>query len=447
MTSLFGTDGIRGVANTHPMTARMAVDVGRAIAGYFKAQAPKPTLVIGQDTRISGEMLASALAAGACAEGVDALMCGVVPTPAVAYHTVAAGAIAGVVVSASHNPFYDNGIKVFGPDGFKLSDEVEAALEKRVLEAPQTAGTRVTGRVRPLPRSAEGYVDFLVRSAGAQFQLDQMKIVLDCANGATFEVAPRLFERLGGQVTTLGVNPDGMNINAECGSEHPRILAETVSRTGADLGLAFDGDGDRLIAVDEKGRILTGDQVLAICARYLSQRGLLHNNQVVTTVMSNLGLRAALGQMGITHLSTQVGDRYVMEKMRAEGANLGGEDSGHLIFLDHHTTGDGLLAALQLVRVVADEKRPLSALSSVMRVFPQVLINVTVKEKPAIETVPDIQRVIEETMAALGEGGRVLVRYSGTQPMCRVMVEGPTEETTRQHCEAIVAQVRKTIGA
>jgi phosphoglucosamine mutase len=448
MGKLFGTDGIRGLANTHPMTAAMALSVGRAIAAFFKGDTKDPAVVIGQDTRLSGDMLASALAAGLCAEGIDALLCGVIPTPAVAHHTAeAAGAVAGVVISASHNPYHDNGIKVFGPDGFKLSDVMESALEEGIFAPEAKEGTRRTGRVRPFPRALEAYVAFLTQTVPKDLNLKGLTIVLDCANGATFEAAPRVFEGLGAGVTVLSAAPDGRNINDGCGSEHPGKLAETVRKAGADLGLAFDGDGDRLIAVDETGAILTGDQVLAICARYLLQRDLLKNRQVVTTVMSNLGFKAAMKEMGITHLTTQVGDRYVMEKMRAAGANLGGEDSGHIIFMDHHTTGDGILAALQLVTVMAHEKRPLSQLKGVMRVFPQVLINVTVARKPELETVPDIQRVMEQVSAELGETGRVLVRYSGTQPMCRVMVEGPTPELTRRHCETIAEQVKKSIGA
>jgi phosphoglucosamine mutase len=447
MEKLFGTDGIRGVANTHPMSAEMALAVGRAIAVFFKGDRQHPAAVVGQDTRISGDMLASAIASGLCAEGVDALMCGIIPTPAVAHHTVAASAIAGIVISASHNPYHDNGIKVFGADGFKLSDEVESALEKRILAPGAEEGSHFTGRVHDFPDAVDAYVGFLRRSVPQGMDLKGMKIVLDCANGATFEAAPRVFGAMGAELTVLSASPDGRNINAGCGSEHPGMLAETIRKTGADLGLAFDGDGDRLVAVDETGSILTGDQVLAICAGYLSRRGRLKNGQVVTTVMSNLGFKAAMRGMDISHLTSQVGDRYVMEKMRAVGANLGGEDSGHLIFLDHHTTGDGLLAALQLLAVMREEKKPLSQLKRVMSVFPQVLINVTVAQKPALETVAEIQRVVEQVSSDLGETGRVLVRYSGTQHMCRVMVEGPTQDVTRRHCETIAEQVRKSIGA
>jgi phosphoglucosamine mutase len=449
MTKLFGTDGIRGVANIYPMTADVALQVGRALTTFFKREASDFRIVIGQDTRISGDMLYSALAAGICSEGGDALLCGVIPTPGVAFHTVAANANAGIVLSASHNPYYDNGIKVFGPDGYKLSDEAEQALEKQILDniaASTGSGTRQTGRIRTVTAAVQQYADFLISTLPHGFSLKGMKIVIDCANGATFQVAPQVFERLGAEVTALFVSPDGVNINDACGSQHPEILSEMVIKKGADIGLAFDGDGDRLIAVDETGRILSGDRILAVCAKFLFENGLLRNNKVVTTVMSNLGFTAAMKEFGISHQAARVGDRYVLEKMRATDANLGGEDSGHMIFLDHHTTGDGLLAGLRLLEVVVHKKMPLSELSKVMTAFPQVLINVEVKAQPEIDTVPEIRRAIEAVMAELGDKGRVLVRYSGTQPLCRVMVEGPTQALTRQCCENIVSQVQKTIG-
>ncbi|MFH0729975.1 MAG: phosphoglucosamine mutase [Pseudomonadota bacterium] len=449
MKKLFGTDGIRGVANAYPMTADAALQVGRAIALFFREKADGNSIVIGQDTRISGDMLSAALASGICATGCDVLLCGIIPTPAVAYHTAAAKANAGIVISASHNPYYDNGIKVFGPDGFKLGDEEENALEKLItdtLAGPVDPGPRHTGRIRMISGAVEQYADFLINSFPSGFTLNGMKIILDCAHGATFEAAPLVFKRLGAEVTPLFISPNGLNINDACGSQHPEVLSETVVEKGADAGLAFDGDGDRLIAVDETGRILSGDQILAVCAGYLFENGLLKNNKVVTTIMSNLGFKAAMNAAGIDHLMAQVGDRYVLEKMRAAGANLGGEDSGHMIFLDHHTTGDGMLAGLRLLEVVSQKKSPLSALGTVMTVFPQILMNIEVKEQPAIETVPEIQNAIEAVMTELGDRGRVLVRYSGTQPLCRVMVEGPTELLTRQYCERIAAQVRKSIG-
>jgi phosphoglucosamine mutase len=450
MTKLFGTDGIRGVANVYPMTADVALQIGRALTAFFKGKAGNPTIVIGQDTRISGDMLSSALAAGICAASGDVLLCGIIPTPAVAYHTVTAKANAGIVISASHNPYYDNGIKVFGPDGYKLSDEAENALEKAIIDhlgAPGEPGPRNTGRIRMISNSVEQYADFLIRTLPSGFTLNGLKIILDCANGATFQAAPLVFERLGAEITPLFISPNGLNINDACGSQHPEVLAETVVKKGADAGLAFDGDGDRLIAVDETGNILSGDQIIAVCAKFLSENGRLKNNRVVTTVMSNLGFKVAMNAAGIEHLTAQVGDRYVLEKMRARDATLGGEDSGHMIFLDHHTTGDGLLAGLQLLEVVGHKKSSLSELSKGMIVFPQVLMNVEVREQPAIETVAEIQETVQAVMTELGDSGRVLVRYSGTQPLCRVMVEGPTQVLTRQYCERIAAQVRKAIGS
>lgn len=448
MGELFGTDGIRGVANAYPMTAEVAVTAGRALTGFFKKETEVPVIAIGMDTRLSGDMLASALAAGICAAGGDAVCLGILPTPAVAYHTRTMKANAGVVISASHNPYFDNGIKVFGPDGFKLGDEAENLLERAIIDNkwPQP-GPRNTGRVRPFSEGVQHYADFLIGTMPTGFSLRGMKIVLDCANGATYEAAPLVFNRLGAEATALYVSPDGRNINAACGSQHPEALVETVVKSGASAGLAFDGDGDRLIAVDETGKVLTGDQILAICATYLSGKGLLKQNKVVTTVMSNLGFKAAMRENGIAHVTAQVGDRYVLEMMRETGACLGGEDSGHMIFLDHHTTGDGLLAALRLLEVMVTAKKPLSELARVMAVFPQMLLNVDVTEKPPIESVPEIQAAIDTAAAELGDKGRVLVRYSGTQPMCRVMVEGPTRTLTRQYCESIAAAVRRAIGA
>jgi phosphoglucosamine mutase len=449
MKKLFGTDGIRGVANSFPMTADVALRAGRAISLFFKGKSESCKIVIGQDSRISGDMLSAALAAGICSTGCDVLLCGIIPTPAVAFHTVAAKANAGIVISASHNPYYDNGIKVFGPDGYKLSDEEENALEiliTDILDGSPEPGPGNTGRIRMISAAVEQYADFLISSLPGGFTLKGIKIILDCAHGATFQVAPLVFERLGAEVTPLFISPNGLNINDACGSQHPEVLSEMVVKKGADAGLAFDGDGDRLIAVDETGHILSGDQILAICAHFLCERGALKNNKVVTTVMSNLGFKAAMKTAGIEHLMAQVGDRYVLEKMRATGANLGGEDSGHMIFLDHHTTGDGVMAGLRLLEVMAQKKSSLSELSKVMTVFPQILMNIEVKAQPAIETVSEIQSAIEAVMVELGDRGRVLVRYSGTQPLCRVMVEGPTEPLTRQYCERIAAQVRKTLG-
>lgn len=448
MGTLFGTDGIRGVANKHPMTAELALTVGRALAKKFARPAGAP-FIIGRDTRISGDMFVHALAAGICSMGGDVALAGILPTPAVAYLTRDEKAPAGIVISASHNPFQDNGIKIFNSDGYKLSDQTEAEIEDLVLNtdlAAEAEKIQTTGRVFSAPDAARRYVNFLLAAAPSGDFLAGRRIVLDCANGATYEVARQLFAALGAAVIPLFYEPDGRNINAGCGSQHPETLARQVVAQGADIGLAFDGDGDRLIAVDEKGNALTGDQVLAVCAKGLQAKGRLNAGGVVSTVMSNMGLQQALARLGIPHHTAAVGDRYVLEKMLECGAVMGGEDSGHMIFLETHTTGDGLLAALKLLETVQAEAKPLSELRRVMTVFPQVMINVTVARKPPIETVPAVSDAIRAAEQALNGRGRVLVRYSGTQAVCRIMVEGPTRKETEHVCRHIADVVRARLG-
>lgn len=450
MGKLFGTDGIRGVANRPPMTAETALAVGRAVAALFRNGDAQPRIVIGQDTRISGEMLEHALAAGICSMGGDAWLTDVLPTPGVAYLADATGADAGIVISASHNPFEDNGIKVFRGDGFKLSDAREAELERLILDedlAAKCEAVRDTGHVRLFADARDRYREFLRSTLPEGTSLAGMKIVLDCGNGATYRVAPELFAELGAETITLFAEPDGRNINRDCGSQHPETLMRTVVDSGAHIGLAFDGDGDRLIAVDETGRRVTGDQILAICARHMRDTGRLAGDRVVSTVMSNIGLRLALRDMGVEYRIADVGDRYVLEEMIASGAVLGGEDSGHMIFLDHHTTGDGVLTGLRLIEALRASGRPLSELAGIMDVFPQLLVNVPVREKPEIMDIVPVAEAIRDAEAELGETGRVLVRYSGTQNLCRVMAEGPTAEIVREICERIAAAVRAEIGA
>ena len=450
MPKLFGTDGIRGVANTFPMTPEIALSVGRALARVLGGGNEQPRFVVGQDTRISGDMLAHALVSGISASGAQAELLGVLPTPGVAFMTRAMGADGGIVISASHNPYQDNGIKIFSAQGCKLPDDTEAEIERGVLSGKPSAdgpSSHETGRIIGVAEAAGRYSDFLKSCGPARpVPFANIHVVLDCANGATYQVAPRVFSEFGAAVETINAQPDGKNINADCGSQHPEALCRKVVEQGAQIGLAFDGDGDRLIAVDETGEVLSGDRILAICARQLQKKGRLTHDTVVSTVMSNIGLGEALKALGIRHVQAQVGDRYVMQDMQTSGAVLGGEDSGHMIFAAHHTTGDGILSAIKLVEAMIDESAPLSRLKQIMRVFPQVLINVAVRSQPAIESVPEIAAAVREVENGLAGKGRVLVRYSGTQPICRVMVEGPTQEKTEHFCRRIAAAVEKALA-
>ncbi|MGD2150933.1 MAG: phosphoglucosamine mutase [Desulfobacterales bacterium] len=449
MGKLFGTDGIRGVANQYPMTPELAVTIGKAVAAIFKGGYKHSKIVMGKDTRISGDMLEHALVSGICSMGVDAYLTGILPTPGVAFITSSTGSNAGIVISASHNPYYDNGIKIFKNNGYKLSDEEEDKIEQLVFNksmAPSPKSVQHTGRVYNIEDAACTYGNFLKCTVSENHNFKDLKIVIDCSNGATFEVAPSIFTELGAKVKTLYNNPDGKNINDNCGSQHPENLKKSVVKNGADIGFAFDGDGDRLIAVDEKGAVATGDQILAVCAKSMKQKGLLKGNQVVSTIMSNIGLGQALKEMGIKHLTAKVGDRYVMEKMVSSGAILGGEDSGHMIFLNYHTTGDGILAAIRLIEAMKDESKPISELFKIMTVFPQVLMNVDVMHKPDLKSVAGIADAIKSVESVLGKKGRVVVRYSGTQPICRVMVEGPTVNETRKYCKQLADIIKTTLG-
>lgn len=449
MKKLFGTDGIRGIANEYPMTAEIALNIGRALAYLSKREGHSPRIIIGKDTRLSGDMFEEAIIAGICSMGVDAISAGIIPTPGIAFLTKSMRADAGIMISASHNPMQDNGIKFFNSDGFKLSDEKENQIEELVFANNMHKLHPAPKELGKLSRMADAtgrYVDFLKQTFPQELNPEGIKIVLDCANGATYRVAPAVFAELGIEVTTLFDQPDGKNINLNCGSQHPEALAAEVIRQKADAGFAFDGDGDRVITVDEKGTVLTGDRILAICSTILKKEGQLKNNLVVRTVMSNLGLSVAFKELGIDSVFTQVGDRFVLEEMLAKGAIIGGEDSGHIIFLQHHTTGDGLITALQALAAMKKEGQPLSKLASIMTVFPQLLINIDVKKKPKIESVPEIMAAIKEVEKKLGDKGRVLVRYSGTQNMCRVMVEGPTGKETEIYCRQIADIVEKMLG-
>jgi phosphoglucosamine mutase len=450
MGRMFGTDGVRGIANIHPMTAEMALEIGRATA-YVCKKHPKRrhTIVIGKDTRISGYMLESALTAGICSMGVDVLLIGPLSTPGIAFITRSMRADAGMVVSASHNPYQDNGIKIFSHEGFKLPDAEENEIEDlissgRIKDMRPTANE--IGKARRIDDAGGRYIVFCKNTFPENQTLEGMKIVLDCANGATYKVAPTIFYELGATVQTIHCDPNGININARCGSQHTEDLAAKVVESGADIGLAFDGDGDRLIAIDEKGARLTGDHLMAICAKLYKEIGLLKNNLVISTVMSNFGFFTAMKQLGIQSDASKVGDRYVLEMMQAKDAILGGEESGHIICLNHHTSGDGIIAALQLLWAMRMFGQPLSELSKIMTLSPQKIINVTVTNKPPLEDIARLREAIRIAETELGDKGRVLIRYSGTQSMCRVMVEGPTQEMTERLTNSLADTVTKCIG-
>ncbi len=449
MGKLFGTDGVRGEANRYPMNAEIAFAIGQAIVYILKKEHARPRIVIGKDTRISGYMLESSLESGITSMGGNPYLLGVLPTPGIAYIAQSMRAHAGIVISASHNPYQDNGIKIFSGNGFKLSDAQEEAIEDLMLS--NTLHTLVP----PVKEMGQAfrvwdvhgrYIVFLKNTFPRDLSIEGMKIVLDTANGATYKVARETFWELGADLQIIHDEPNGININDHCGSQHTQDLRKKVVESGAAIGLAFDGDGDRLIAVDEKGQEITGDQILLICAKVLKEQGKLKNDLLVSTVMSNLGLRVACKKYGFKHHASQVGDRYVLEDMMKLGGVIGGEESGHMIFLNHHTTGDGILTALQLIAAMVGTGKPLSELAGLMDIYPQKLINVDVKSKPDISTVPEVMEVIERIEKELGEEGRVLVRYSGTQNMCRVMVEGPSEAVTEKCCTEIAAIVKKSIG-
>lgn len=448
MGKLFGTDGVRGVANEYPMTSEMALNIGRATAHLFKRAGHQPRIIIGKDTRISGYMIENALVSGICSMGVDAVLVGPMPTPGIAFLTSDMRADAGIVISASHNPFQDNGIKIFSSDGYKLPDARELEIERLIfsnnMHTLQPSSNEL-GKAYRIEGARDRYIVFLKKTFPKECTLEGMRIVLDCSNGATYRVAPSTFAELGARVTSIFAEPDGKNINENCGSQYPERLAEEVVKRSADVGFAFDGDGDRLIAVDEKGEVLTGDQIIALCAKGMKERGRLTNNSVVCTVMSNIGLHLAFKELGIDGVTAKVGDRYVLEEMRTRGASIGGEDSGHLIFLQHHTTGDGILSALQVLAAMKRERKPLSELAKVMKVYPQCLINIDVTSKPDISGIPEIVTAIRHVEEKLGTEGRVLVRYSGTQNLCRVMVEGPTDEATERYCTSIAAVIREQL--
>ena len=449
MGKLFGTDGIRGEANRYPMSAEIAFSVGQAVAHVFKKNGHRARVVIGKDTRISGYMLESSLEAGITSMGGYPYLVGVLPTPGIAFITQSMRSDAGIVISASHNPYQDNGLKIFGGNGLKLTDDQEGVIEDLILNNKLTdllpAGKDI-GKAFRMADVQGRYIVFLKNTFPRNLSMEGMKIVMDTANGATYRVAPDAFRELGAEVEVNHNTPNGININSNCGSQHTDDLRKRVLESRATIGLAFDGDGDRLIVVDEKGREIRGDQILLICADKLKKEGKLKNNLLVCTVMSNLGLRLACRKYGLNYHAAKVGDRYVLEDMLRLGAVIGGEDAGHMIFLGHHTTGDGIIAAMQIIAAMVRAGRPLSEMSRMMDIFPQKLINIDVQRKPEISTVPRLVEAIRQVEEELGDSGRILVRYSGTQNMCRVMVEGPSDTLTEKYCKQIADIVTSELG-
>ncbi|WP_051092417.1 phosphoglucosamine mutase [Geopsychrobacter electrodiphilus] len=432
------------------MTIEVAMQLGRAAGHIFKDGDRRHRVVIGKDTRLSGYMIENALVAGICSMGVDVLLVGPLPTPGISFITSSMRADAGVVISASHNPYQDNGIKFFSRDGFKLPDEMEMRMEE-LISSGEIDSLRpiadAVGKAYRIDDAVGRYIVFLKNTFPRDLDLQGLRIVLDCAHGAAYKVAPAVFEELGAEVITLGVKPNGKNINAGCGSLYPEVMAQAVREHGADLGIALDGDADRVIFVDEHGNEVDGDHIMAICATRMLAAGTLKKNTLVATVMSNMGLEIALRKAGGTMLRTAVGDRYVVEEMRRGGYNLGGEQSGHMIFLDHNTTGDGVLSALQVLEIVQRSGKRLSQLAQVMEALPQVLVNVRVKKRTELSQLPEVSRVIAAAEAALGEQGRVLIRYSGTEPLLRIMLEGTDQQQIELLAAEIATSVKNAIGA
>jgi phosphoglucosamine mutase len=437
----FGTDGIRGTTNREPMTAETALRVGQAAGAHFLRGDHRHRVVIGKDTRLSGYMMESAMVAGFTSVGMDVVLLGPMPTPAVAMLTRSMRADIGVMISASHNPYADNGIKLFGPDGFKLSDADEQAIEKHLDGGPRLAKSEMIGRARRIDDARGRYIHFAKSTFPEHLRLDGLKVVIDCANGAAYHVAPEALWELGAEVIPLGVTPNGLNINEGCGSTHPQVLQETVVASGADIGLALDGDADRLIVTDEKGQMVDGDQLMALIALGLHARGELTGNAVVATVMSNFGLERKLGEAGLELVRTKVGDRYVLEEMRERGCNVGGEQSGHIILADHVTTGDGLVAGLQVLAALVEANAPASDLLRQFEPLPQLLKNVRFNGRSEPLEIDSVRKRIAAAEAELEGRGRLVIRKSGTEPLIRVMAEGDDPALVRrlvdEICEAV----------
>jgi len=445
---LFGTDGIRGTANTAPMTADIALQVGMAAGLHFTRGDHRHRVVIGKDTRLSGYMIEPALTAGFVAAGMDPILAGPLPTPAIAMLTRSLRADLGVMISASHNPYQDNGIKLFGPDGYKLSDQAEAAIEARMDAdmAADLAAPEALGRALRLDDAQGRYVEFVKRTIPRRVSLDGIKVVIDCAHGAAYKVAPAVLWELGAEVVSLAVDPDGLNINDGCGSTHPEAMCAAVVAHGAHMGIALDGDADRVLIADESGALIDGDQIMAVIAKHWADDGWLRGGAVVSTVMSNLGLERYLTGIGLKLLRTQVGDRYVVERMRELGCNLGGEQSGHIVMADHGTTGDGLAAALQLLAIVAAAGKPVSEACRPFEPLPQILRNVAVNGRAPLEN-SGIQKAIAAGEARMGNHGRVLIRASGTEPLVRIMAEGADKALIDSVVGDIVAEIERFVAA
>jgi phosphoglucosamine mutase len=448
---LFGTDGVRGVANLEPITSETALKLGRALAYVFRASAGRHRrILIGKDTRLSGYMLETAMASGICSMGADVWLVGPMPTPGIAFLTRGMRADAGVVISASHNPFADNGIKFFSREGFKLDDPTERRIEELTLEAGALERERAhgadIGKAARIDDAIGRYLVFLKNCLPRELTFDGLRIVIDCANGAAYKVGPDALEELGASVTAMGCEPNGININDGCGAVAPERLREAVLKSGADAGIALDGDGDRAILVDERGELFDGDDVMALMGARMAARGRLNSNTVVATVMSNFGLERALAEAGVRLVRTEVGDPAVVREMRAHGYNLGGEQSGHVVFMDCSTTGDGLITALQALAAMVESGRPLGELRKLRRA-PQVLRNVRVRERTPLDSIPEIARAIDDAAERLSGRGRLLVRYSGTEMLARVMVEGEDESAIAELADEIAWAIDRRLGA
>lgn len=446
---LFGTDGIRGRVNEFPITAEIALRTGKAVASVLRSSGPnRNRVLVGKDTRISGYMLETALTSGLVSMGMDVFLVGPLPTPAVAHLTKSMGAAAGVMITASHNPYEDNGLKIFGPDGYKLTDEIEQVIERHILgdeaEPPPLPPSQI-GKAHRIDDARGRYIEFAKQTAN-NISLHGMKVVVDCGHGAAYFIAPLIFKELGAAIITTGVDPDGFNINAGCGALYPEAVGELVRQHNADLGISFDGDADRVIFTDANGSVVSGDRILALCAIGLKEQGRLRNDTLVATIMSNLGLIEAMKQHGIKVVATGVGDRHVIECIRQNDYSFGGENSGHLIFADYATTGDGILSALQVLRMMREGGASLAQLASVMHEYPAELVNMPVPAKPPLDTLPKLCQLMEEASLEFGDEGRHLIRYSGTEKKIRVLVEHRDADACHKWVDRFAAVIREEIG-